>query len=152
MTQDSLDKQRELYGETLVAIAGRITSALGLTQARLADVLGLSAPMLSQLLSGHRVKVGNPLVLARLRALAELAEVAPRLDTEERLARLALIRESTTTLTGSRSHELSAQTGRTVIEEGLRAAAPASELERLAGLTTAPGLAALLRAAARSHG
>lgn len=142
-SHDSLAKQRELYGEPLAVIAGRITGALGLTQGRLAEVLGLSAPMLSQLLSGHRVKIGNPLVVARLRGLTELAEQAPRLDSATIAARLTEIQDSAETITDARPRE--------VLIDALRAAAPEVELTRLAGLTTAPALAALLRAAGRDH-
>jgi len=40
--------------------------AFNISQARLADVLGISAPMLSQVMSGRRAKIGNPSVLARM--------------------------------------------------------------------------------------
>ena len=36
-------------------------------------MLGLSAPMLSQLMSGQRAKIGNPAVVQRVQALQELA-------------------------------------------------------------------------------
>lgn len=138
--EDNLARQRALYGEPLAVIAGRIT-ALGVTQARLAEVLGLSAPMLSQLLSGHRVKIGNPLVLARLRALSELAGEAPGLDAAELASRLEQIRESAVTISDSGPRDL--------VVETLRGAASAAELARMAELTTAASLASLLRAAAR---
>ncbi|MDO5495795.1 MAG: helix-turn-helix domain-containing protein [bacterium] len=69
----NINEQRSLYGEPLGAIAHGVMEALGLTQSRLAAVLGLSAPMLSQLMSGRRVKIGNPAVLARLEELTGLA-------------------------------------------------------------------------------
>lgn len=37
-----------------------------MSQAYLAEVLGISAPMLSQVMSGRRAKIGNPVVLARM--------------------------------------------------------------------------------------
>jgi transcriptional regulator with XRE-family HTH domain len=40
--------------------------AFNISQAYLADILGISAPMLSQVMSGRRAKIGNPSVLARL--------------------------------------------------------------------------------------
>ncbi|HZE01436.1 MAG TPA: helix-turn-helix transcriptional regulator, partial [Pseudonocardiaceae bacterium] len=44
----------------------RLVIAFNVSQAQLAEVLGLSAPMLSQLMSGRRAKIGNPAVLAAL--------------------------------------------------------------------------------------
>ncbi|MGW3243302.1 helix-turn-helix domain-containing protein [Streptomyces sp. NPDC001070] len=71
------DMQRTWYGEPLGVLFRRLMESLGLNQARLAGVLGLSAPMLSQLMSGQRAKIGNPAVVQRLQALQELAgEVA----------------------------------------------------------------------------
>lgn len=139
--EDNLATQRALYGEPLGVIAGRITASLGLTQARLADVLGLSAPMLSQLLSGHRVKIANPLVVARLRALTELTDEASGLNAAQLAERLDRIRDSAVTFTDSGPRSAGVQE--------LRAAAPPEELARLAALTTSPALAGLLRAASR---
>lgn len=137
--------QRELYGEPIADIVGRITSALGLTQGRLAEVLGLSAPMLSQLVSARRVKIGNPAVLGRLQSLTDLAAVAPTLTADEKERRLSAIHDAQPTMSTMRDAGA---------VEALRAAAPAEELRRLAQATTAPGLASLLRLAAdpSSHG
>ena len=137
---DNLAQQRVLYGEPLADIASRITATLGLTQARLASVVGLSAPMLSQLLSGRRAKIGNPVVLGRLHALTELA--ASGLASEDIEGRLAQIQRQST---GWTTATVSAD-----VEAALRTAAPADELDRLASLTTAPRLAALLRTAAQA--
>jgi transcriptional regulator with XRE-family HTH domain len=60
------DRQRELYGEPLGDRIRRAQAALGVSQARLAEGLGLSSAMLSQLVSARRVKIGDPAVLARL--------------------------------------------------------------------------------------
>jgi hypothetical protein len=65
--------QRELYGEPLGDRLRRLQSALAVNQARLADTIGVSPTMLSQLISGRRVKIGNPTVLARLVLLDERA-------------------------------------------------------------------------------
>ena len=51
-------------------------------QVRLAGVLGLSAPMLSQLMSGQRAKIGNPAVYARVVRLEELLD-EPRIAAGE---------------------------------------------------------------------
>ncbi|HEX5567145.1 MAG TPA: DNA-binding protein [Streptomyces sp.] len=75
--QEATAKARELqsqwYGEPLGTLFRRLIDDLGLNQARLATVLGLSAPMLSQLMSGQRAKIGNPAVVQRVQALQELA-------------------------------------------------------------------------------
>ncbi|MDO5285777.1 MAG: XRE family transcriptional regulator [Actinomycetia bacterium] len=133
----NVEQQRRLYGEPLATLAGRIQSAFGLTQAGLAEILGLSAPMLSQLLSGRRAKIGNPAVLGRLQDLIALAEVAPSLTSGQVSQRLAEIREAVPTITSSRP-----------VLAGLRQAAGPEELERLAGLSRSPALAQLLRDAA----
>lgn len=72
-TAQNLQLQTDLYGEPLGDLIRRIAGTLGLTQARVADVIGLSAPMLSQLMSAQRVKIGNPNVVSRLQALDEFA-------------------------------------------------------------------------------
>jgi predicted transcriptional regulator len=88
--------QRGWYGEPLGDLFRRLIGTLGLNQARLAGVLGLSAPMLSQLMSGQRAKIGNPAVVQRLQALRELAaQVAEgKRTTAQAAARMAEIRES----------------------------------------------------------
>jgi predicted XRE-type DNA-binding protein len=58
--------QREWYGEPLGDRVRRLVVAFDVSQAQLAEVLGLSAPMLSQLMSGRRAKIGNPAVLVRM--------------------------------------------------------------------------------------
>ena len=131
--------QRELYGEPIADIVGRITSALGLTQGRLAEVLGLSAPMLSQLISARRVKIGNPAVLGRLQSLTDLAVVGASLPTEEKERRLAAIHDDQPTMSTMRDAGA---------VNALRASATPEELRRLAEATTAPALAELLRLAA----
>lgn len=65
--------QQELYGEPLADVFGRLMHAFELTQGALASTLGISAPMLSQLNSANRVKIGNPAVVLRLQALQDLA-------------------------------------------------------------------------------
>ncbi|HWE89828.1 MAG TPA: helix-turn-helix transcriptional regulator [Pseudonocardiaceae bacterium] len=66
IVQRNLALQREWYGEPLGDRVRRLVRAFGVSQANLADVLGISAPMLSQVMSGRRAKIGNPSVLARL--------------------------------------------------------------------------------------
>lgn len=145
MTEDPIAQQRAIYGEPLRDIAHRIMERLHLTQGRLAEALGLSAPMLSQLMSGQRVKIGNPAVLHRLQALADLAEDADAIDADELGVRIGAIREEHATISGRRATSAA-------VVEALRAAGPAHELRRVADLTDAPALAELLRAAAEAPG
>lgn len=63
---DILAQQRAMYGSTLAERFGAMMDHYGLSQRSLATVLGLSAPMLSQLISGRRIKIGNPAVYGRL--------------------------------------------------------------------------------------
>lgn len=65
------DQQRALYGMPLSERFGAVMQAYGLSQRALAGVLGLSAPMLSQLISAQRIKIGNPAVYERLVMLEE---------------------------------------------------------------------------------
>ncbi|RZU18408.1 hypothetical protein EV645_0600 [Kribbella rubisoli] len=79
----NLQQQIELYGEPLGETVRRVVGPLGLTQGGLAQVIGLSAPMLSQLVSAQRVKIGNPTVMARLRAASELADLVITHEIQE---------------------------------------------------------------------
>ncbi|MEN3582805.1 DNA-binding protein [Streptomyces sp. ZYX-F-203] len=72
-TARARELQRSWYGEPLGTLFRRLIDDLGLNQARLAAVLGLSAPMLSQLMSGQRAKIGNPAVVQRVQLLQDLA-------------------------------------------------------------------------------
>src|SRR4029079_1155631 len=72
-TARARELQRNWYGEPLGALFRKLIDDLGLNQARLAGVLGLSAPMLSQRMSGQRAKIGNPAVVQRVQLLQELA-------------------------------------------------------------------------------
>jgi predicted transcriptional regulator len=103
--------QAQLYGEPLGVIIEGIGTSLGLTQGRIAKVLGLSAPMLSHLVSGRRVKIGNPMAHTRLLQLRALAAdvAAGRLSAEQAetvLPQIAASNDSWTT-----SHSLSASAG-----------------------------------------
>jgi hypothetical protein len=71
------DRQRELYGAPLGERLRRLTGELGITQGRLAQTLGLSPAMLSQLASARRVKIGDPAVLARLQLLDRRCAAGP---------------------------------------------------------------------------
>jgi transcriptional regulator with XRE-family HTH domain len=68
-------RQQELYGAPLGDRVRGLVGTLGISQARLARTLGMSPPMLSQLASGRRVKIGDPAVLARLLLLDQRVAV-----------------------------------------------------------------------------
>lgn len=104
-TADALEQQRALYGAPLSEVGATVRTGLGLTQGKLAEALGLSAPMLSQLMSGQRVKIGNPAVVHRLQRLLDLAREGEGLSSEEVQARISAIREEQSTLTGVSSDD-----------------------------------------------
>lgn len=81
-------RQCEIYGAPLGERVRVLTAALGVTQARLAGVLGVSAAMLSQLASGRRCKIGDPDALARLQALEERCAALARPPTPDAAAAL----------------------------------------------------------------
>lgn len=63
------DRQREIYGAPLGERVRHLVGMLGISQARLARALGMSPAMLSQLVSGRRVKIGDPAALARFQMI-----------------------------------------------------------------------------------
>jgi transcriptional regulator with XRE-family HTH domain len=90
----NLKLQLEWYGEPLGERFRRLLSRLELSQAQLAGILGLSAPMLSQLMSGQRAKISNPAVLSRLLQLEATVNDPgwPALPSAEQTRRLDDIR------------------------------------------------------------
>lgn len=66
MTESRAEEQRALYGGTLAERFTAVMQAYGLSQRGLAQTLGVSAPMLSQLMNAQRIKIGNPAVYERL--------------------------------------------------------------------------------------
>ncbi|MWA00613.1 XRE family transcriptional regulator [Actinomadura sp. LD22] len=93
--------QTEWYGEPLGDRVRRLLDRLGLSQSALAGVLGLSAPMLSQLMSAQRAKISNPAVLHRLLAVEELAagpgfDAMAAAEVKERLAAISAEQAATT--------------------------------------------------------
>ena len=62
--------QREWFGRPLGELFAQVCDIGGLTQAQLGERLGISAPMVSQLMTGRREKPGNPPVQDRIIALS----------------------------------------------------------------------------------
>lgn len=157
--------QREWYGEPLGDRVRRLVVAFDVSQAQLAEVLGLSAPMLSQLMSGRRAKIGNPAVLARMVMLERRVltrEVASG-DPAAIRAALEQVRDSRPTVSrpalsgsGEAGETLPVEAHRDeVLVAALRALVPAAELAAAARLLSEgfPLLAGLLeRAASPDHG
>ena len=144
--------QVEVYGEPLAEIFARLTRGLGLSQAGLARVLGMSAPMLSQLGSGHRAKIGNPAVQRRLEETQLLLDqVTDGTVAGDRIPeRLDQIRESTGAWTTTRHDLPRGAADADSVSAALRQVAAPGELAAAAEVLDRehPGLAALLRAAA----
>ncbi|MCO7195239.1 helix-turn-helix domain-containing protein, partial [Pseudonocardia sp. McavD-2-B] len=89
------DRQSAIYGEPLDERIRRLTTGLGITQARLAAAVGLSPAMLSQLAGGRRVKIGDPAVLGRMTALDRRLAHGPVSDAERDVL-LARVRQEPT--------------------------------------------------------
>jgi len=135
-------RQRELYGEPLGDRIRRLQAALGVSQARLAEGLGLSTAMLSQLVSARRVKIGDPGVLSRLTLLDRHVRRLPAgepVRAEELLAQLRQARPHLG-LPGASSDPT----------EALRAVAAPAQLAAAASVLGPrfPAIAELLRRAA----
>ena len=155
--------QSEWYGEPLGDRFRRLLDRLTLSQAQLADVLGLSAPMISQLMSGVRAKISNPAVLARLAVVEQLAAdpafvVMPPAARADELARL--VHETPTGSSSTVAINAHAGSGSTpaggegaggdpvaAVQGVLRAVASAAELDGAAKALDAdyPALAEVLR-------
>ena len=146
--EDPLVRQVELYGAPVGETVRRVTSTLGLSQAAVARTIGVSPPMLSQLVSGQRVKFGNARALQRLQSLLVVADEVERGLAHEAVAErvAAISREDSTTLTTDRSlsvpSDLPAAFGGLLraVASGRDLAAAADRLER-----DFPGLAEVLR-------
>lgn len=149
MDAEKLEQQRRLYGEPLRDLTARITEGLGLTQSEVAAVIGLSPAMLSQLRSGHRIKIGNPLAVARLQALLAVVQDAPRLTGEQLSTRIEEVRASRPSLTTSQqARDLATDPAvAELVRRLLRAVASGQELARAVEALdqVSPGLAALVR-------
>lgn len=139
------DQQCSIYGAPLADVVRPIVRALDIPQSRLAEILGISAPMLSQLVTGQRVKVGNPAALHRLEQLATIARdvEAGRATPLELPAMLADV----TAMTGDLTRDAS---GDDDVDAALRRVASPDELREAAATLAAthPALASMLRRAA----
>lgn len=157
--------QEQLYGEPLADLFRRLMATFDCTQGALATTLGISAPMLSQLMSANRVKIGNPAVVLRLQALQDLAQrvTAGEVQQDDVEEALTAIRSVSGQWTRSEAIPATAPSDddvATTLRQLLRAVASGQELRTAADLlrTEHPALAQLLEdyglgspAAAREH-
>lgn len=145
----TVTRQVDLYGLSWSERLHRLMAAYGLTQGRLAAVIGLSAPMVSQLISGQRVKISNPAVYGRVVRLEELAG-SPGVqagDPAEIARVLAEVRSATPTLTTSTAPARRPQDREQAIRHLAAVAAPAL-LRTAAGAVAGTELAEMLEQAA----
>lgn len=148
-------QQTEWYGEPLGERVRRLIDKLDVSQTAFADILGLSAPMLSQLMSGHRAKISNPAVLSRLMAVEALVtgpefDLLPAREVRDRLDAIrqdAMATPSTTRIPVAPPQPQAPSDPVLVIQALLRSAASATEIESAAALLDAdfPELATILR-------
>ena len=154
IVQRNLELQREWYGEPLGDRVRRLVVAFGITQTILAEVLGISAPMLSQVMSARRAKIGNPAVLARM-IMLERKVLTPDVAAgkpEAMQQALDEVRDSRPSVTRD---NLPLDVGRNdrVAVAALRRVADPGDLAEAAELLNGkfPDLADLLRRAGRPH-
>ena len=95
---DRRRQQVELYGESVDVLARKCEGLLGLGVSALADTIRLSVPMLTQLLTGERVRIGNPIATARLIRLREFTDqlLSGEASRDDIPLTIAQIRASTT--------------------------------------------------------
>ncbi|QIZ34142.1 helix-turn-helix domain-containing protein [Saccharopolyspora sp. ASAGF58] len=150
--QRNLELQRQWYGEPLGDRVRRLVVAFRISQAQLAEVLGISAPMLSQVMSGRRAKIGNPSVLARLVMLERKVLIPGVAAGESDAIKQALedVRQSQPSVGRDNLPVMHAANGEEAAWPVLREVAKPGELEAAASLLEGryPALAQLLRRAA----
>ncbi|MEV4646942.1 helix-turn-helix transcriptional regulator [Saccharopolyspora sp. NPDC049426] len=153
--QRNLALQRQWYGEPLGDRVRRLVVAFRISQAQLADVLGISAPMLSQVMSGRRAKIGNPQVLARLVMLERKVLIPGVAAGESDAIKQALedVRQSQPSVGRDNLPVKQTANGEQIAWPVLLEVAKPTELEAAASLLEGryPRLAGLLRRAADSE-
>ena len=139
-------EQARLYGAPLGDLVAEVGRTLDLSPARIARLLGISAPMVSQLASGHRLKIGNPTAVVRLQMLvAGARDVAE--GREDPAAVVARLEDEKADQVLTRSSQVSPRRGAADVQHLFRAVASAEEVLAAAALLEPehPALAELLR-------
>jgi hypothetical protein len=138
--------QARLYGAPLGEVFNELTSTYAVSRGALAGVLGLSAPMLSQLASAQRVKIGNPAAVHRLQRLLSLA---PEVRAGQIAADAALetVRSEASGQVLTRTAQVARRRGAADVQDLFRAVASAKDMERAAALLERahPAIAEMLR-------
>ncbi len=144
--------QRRFYGEPLGDRLRRLLAGYGISQVVLAETLGLSPPMLSQLMSGRRVKIGTPAVMGRMIMLERCLGAPGGEDPTARARALAEVRVAHPLVGADDVPPGSVPTGPPAPDAYavLRTAAEPEELARAADTLAGgfPSLATVLRRAA----
>ncbi|OMH32419.1 hypothetical protein [Tersicoccus sp. Bi-70] len=150
-TEEKIAEQERLYGQSLADRFGAVMSHYGISSRRLAAVLGLSAPMLSQLGSGQRIKIGNPVVQERLLMLERDMDstMDPALILERVAASQPVAMTTASDAGAPRSSAMGGAVDRAAVVAHLRNAGDRSALNAAADAAGPGALADLLRDAAR---
>ena len=101
MDTETAERRRQqvaLYGDSVDVLVQKSQALLGLGVPELAELIGLSVPMFAQLLNAERVRIGNPVAVARLIRLREFTDqlIAGRAGPEDIPLTIAQIRASST--------------------------------------------------------
>lgn len=148
----TLEQQRDWYGAPLGEVFEGLCGSLGVSQAALARLLGLSPAMVSQLRNGQRAKIANPAAAHRLSRLIDLVGLVDTgaMTPQQALLQAEVSREDTTAF-GRGAPEEADTPDPDAVGRALRAAGPRDVLVRLADAAQAdaPDLARLLRHAAQ---
>lgn len=154
VVQRNIELQREWYGEPLGDRVRRLVVAFDVSQAYLAEVLGISAPMLSQVMSGRRAKIGNPVVLARMLMLERKVLTPEIASGNVRALQVALedVRDSRPTV-GTETVPVGGGSSYQVVLAALREIAEEDNLVRAATVLDDefPAIADVLRRAGNGH-
>lgn len=140
------EEQRRLYGAPLRDVIGQLTETYGISRRRLAQILGVSPPMITNLAAGNRIKLGNPSAVQRMQRLLEMASDV-RSGQVSATAAVEQIEAEQTGAVLTRTSERIRRQGAQDVQMVLRWAASATELIGAADLLEPdyPALAEVLR-------
>ena len=104
MYADRRRQQAQLYGDPIDVLAAKVQQLMGLNINDLAEVIGLSVPMLTKLVAAERVGIGNNVAMGRLTQLQDVTAqlINGQTSHDEIPLALAQIKASTTPARPSR--------------------------------------------------